>query len=260
MFFFRYGTVKKVCLFKTKDLCHRFPNGNWGLKNICFELFQGEFLILTGPNGSGKTLLLQHLTGLLKPSSGEIRYRDIKIKKQIKKIRTDTALVFQHPSHQIIEQTVEDDAAFSLRFSGLSEKEINRRVDEVLDFMGLNHLRKSLTHTLSGGEKKRLALAGVLVIKPRIIFFDEPFTELDFPGVKDLLKRIVQLKENGITCCIVTHDISKTLAYADRMACMFEGEIVLSGTPEECLSDIENYGIRNPIKKILSVGDCTWLN
>jgi biotin transport system ATP-binding protein len=252
--------VKKVCLFKTKDLCHRFPNGVWGLKNICFELFKGEFLILAGPNGSGKTLLLQHLTGLLKPSSGEIVYKDIPLKKQIKKLRAEAAMVFQHPSHQIIEQIVEDDAAFSLRFSSLSEKEINRRVDEALDFMGLSHLRKALTHTLSGGEKKRLALAGVLVVNPGIIFFDEPFTGLDFPGVKDLLKRIVKLKSNGITCCVVTHDISKTLAYADRMVCMFQGNIVLSGIPEECLLEIEKYGIRNPLKKILSVGDCTWLN
>lgn len=252
--------MKKTRLFKTKDLCHKFPNGIWGLKDICFELYQGEFLILAGPNGSGKTLLLQHLTGLLKPSSGEIRYRDIPLKKQIKKVRTEVALVFQHPSHQIIEQTVEDDAAFSLRFTTLADKEVIRRVDHILDFMGLSHLRKSLTHTLSGGEKKRLALAGVLVMQPRTIFFDEPFTELDFQGVKDLLKRIVQLKEQGITCCIVTHDISKTLAYADRMVCMLNGGIVFSGIPEKCLSDIEKYGIRNPLKKVLSVEDCTWLN
>ena len=248
-----------IPILQTKELGHRFPDGHWGLRDVSVSFRKGSFTIIAGPNGSGKTLLIKHLVGLSKPSEGSVLYKGRPLKKHIPELRCNVGGVFQHPEHQIIEQKVEDDAAFSLRFTKMSEAEISRKVDEVLETLDLSHLKKAHTHTLSGGEKRRLALAGVLALDPEMVIFDEPFSELDLYGIQAFTRHLKILKERGTAVCIVTHDIGKVSAYCDHLICMFKGTAARQGAPGELFPDLEKYGVRNPLKKMNTLRDCTWL-
>jgi biotin transport system ATP-binding protein len=142
----------------------------------------------------------------------------------------------------------------------LSRPEIESRVKESLETVGLSTLSNQQPHTLSGGQKRRLAVAGVLAMKPQIIVFDEPFTGLDYPGVLQVLKQIVFLHKNGHTIILVTHELEKVLAHANRLIIMEKGRIVKDGHPGKLLEEVENYGIRKPYGKERGIETMTWLN
>jgi len=249
-------TDKKTIL-SVRDLSRCFSNGTVALDCINLNLYESEFLIISGPNGSGKSVLMKHLNGLLKPTSGKITLNNEDIHKNINKTRQEIGLVFQDADSQIIGQTVERDVSFGPENLRLSREDISRKVDRALTDVDLYKKKDHRPHILSGGEKRRLAVAGILAMDSRILIFDEPFSNLDYPGVQNVLTQIVELHRRGHTVIVITHDLGKVLAHADRLIIMNSGKIVENGPPLDLISKLELYGIRKPGRT--SLEDMTWL-
>ncbi|MBB6482547.1 energy-coupling factor ABC transporter ATP-binding protein [Spirochaeta isovalerica] len=244
-------------IIEISRLSHIFSDGTMGLSDITFSVNRGEFLIISGPNGSGKSVLMKHLNGLLSPSEGDILIDGVPLSGDLISVRKKIGLVFQDADSQIIGQTVEKDAAFGPENLRLSREEIDRRVHSALDEVKLLHRKKSRPHILSGGEKRRLAVAGILCMEPELFIFDEPFSNLDYSGVKQVLHQLVDLHEKGHTIIVITHDLGKVLAHGTRLIIMEKGRIVAEGQPDGLLDSLEQWGIRRP--KGLKSGDMTWL-
>ena len=204
--------------------------------NLCVE--QGELIGVIGHTGSGKSTLVQHLNGLLKPTSGQVLVdgRDIWEKpKEIRAVRFQVGLVFQYPEHQLFEETCYKDIAFGPKNMGLSQEEIDVRVKKAADFTGLDQklLQKS-PFELSGGEKRRVAIAGVLALEPQILILDEPTAGLDPAGRELLLEQIAQYrKTTGSTVLFVSHNMDDIARMADRILVMNKAEIMLFDRVEE---------------------------
>ena len=233
-------------LLQVCHLSHRFPNGFWGLNDVSLTICRGEFIVLAGPNGSGKTLLMRHLNGLLRPSAGEVKLDGIDIMNDLADTRRRIGLVFQEAEAQIVGQTVSRDAAFGPENLKLDRNEIDRRVEEALKATGLAGFDNRRPHTLSGGEKRRLAVAGVMAMHPELVILDEPFTGLDWPGSADLIEVLLSLNAAGSTILVITHDLEKLLAHAERLVLMREGGIHADGHPFNLLDSLETIGVRRP--------------
>ncbi len=244
-------------ILRTAELTHCFPNGTVGIDRINLDVYENEFLVITGPNGSGKSVLMKHLNGLLKPTSGKIYLRDKDIFSDIRKSRRRIGLVFQDADSQIVGQTVEKDTSFGPENLRLSREDITRRVEKSLENVDLLDKRDFRPHLLSGGEKRRLAVAGVLAMDSDILIFDEPFSNLDYPGIKNVLSQILSLKGKGHTVILITHDLGKVLAHADRLVIMNSGRIIHQGKPGNLLDRLESSGIRRPDGD--EIGKMTWL-
>jgi biotin transport system ATP-binding protein len=169
-------------------------------------------------------------------------------------------MVFQDADSQIVGETVRDDVAFGPENLRLNRAEIDRRVDAALSATGLMHLADKRPHLLSGGEKRRLAIAGILAMQPRVIVFDEPFANLDYPGVRQVLDQILRLHRAGGTIIVATHDLEKVLAHADRLIFMRGGRIEGDGPPSALVARAENFGVRCPRAGFLGVEALSWLN
>ncbi|MCD4744602.1 MAG: energy-coupling factor ABC transporter ATP-binding protein [Desulfobacteraceae bacterium] len=251
-------------LIQVKNLIHIYSdNGSgkkYGIKDVTFSVEKGEFIILAGKNGSGKTTLLRHLNGLLLPTSGEVLISGINIQKNIVEIRKKVGMVFQDADSQIVGETVFDEVAFGLENLKFPRKLINEKVESTLELLSLIQLADRNPATLSGGEKRKLAIAGILVMEPDVILFDEPFSNLDYPGASNLLSLITRLNKNGITIIIATHEIEKVIDRATRMVIMDNGHIKKDGTPAELVKITEQYGIREPCSSKLNLGIMSWIN
>lgn len=246
-------------LLEAKDLTHVFPNGTTAIRDISFQVHAGEFVIIAGANGSGKTVFIRHLNGLLIPTKGKVLIDGEPIVKNIAKARRKIGLIFQDSDSQIVGQTVAEDVAFGPENLNLPVPEVDRIVRETLETVGLGDLCSQSSHTLSGGQKRKLAVAGVLAMKPNIIMFDEPFTGMDYLGVVQVLQQLVQLHKAGHTIILVTHELEKVLAHADRLVIINKGELVEDGKPEDVISRVEKYGVRIPLKNGEEIGGVTWL-
>lgn len=201
------------------------------LDNCNLSIHGGEFIVLAGANGSGKTVLMKHMNGLFRADSGEVRYRDTNIFKDLRLVRTRVGLVFQHSDMQFVGLNVEREIAFGPENLGLSKAELSHRVKEIAESFNLASLLSRRPHELSGGEKKRLAIASVVAMDPEIILLDEPFAGLDYPGVISVLETLDRLFRKGHTLLVITHDLEKVLAAATRMIVMKTGSIVYDGAP-----------------------------
>ena len=246
-------------MIRIQDLFLKFPDGTWALKNIDLFISRGEFLLICGPNGSGKTTLLRVLAGLLKPTSGSIQFHGLDPSHHPRKIRTMMGLVFQDPDSQILGETVREDVAFGPENLGLTSMEVNDRVDWALHKMGIENLAEKPCYLLSGGEKRRVALAGVIAMKPQVILFDEPFANLDLQGIQEIIRYMVQLHREGHTLILTTHDVEKVGPLADRMAVLVDGEIKLSGKPEDLFPALPDFGVRPPCYFLLGGKKLSWL-
>ncbi|MGQ9638706.1 MAG: energy-coupling factor ABC transporter ATP-binding protein [Thermodesulfobacteriota bacterium] len=246
-------------MIQIQNLKYCYPDGTEALKGINLEIFEGEFFLICGPNGSGKTTLLRLLAGLLKPTSGSIRINGLDTLTHSKKIRTFVGIVFQDPDSQILGETVREDISFGPENLGLLKREIKERVDWALKKMDLLEISEKPCYLLSGGEKRRLALAAVMAMKPKIILFDEPFAHLDFLGTKELLKYMIQLHEEGHTIIVTTHDVEKVIAHIDRMAIIQKGEIKGLGQIDEIVKDLPHFGVRPPCYILLGKEKLSWL-
>jgi biotin transport system ATP-binding protein len=247
-----------MSLLRVSNLKHVFAGGAPALRDISLSIEEGEFVVLAGKNGSGKTVFMLHLNGILKPTQGEVLYREKPINERIRVVRQRIGLVFQEPDNQLVGQTVAEDIALGPENLGLHYVEVKKRVEEALLTLGISNLRSRRPFTLSGGEKRKAALAGILAMRPELIVLDEPFSGLDLPGVKSVLESLILLHSAGHTLIVITHDIDKVLAHATRLIVMDSGEIVEDGVPPVIITRVERYGIRGPGKNI-KVRDMTWL-
>ena len=236
------------------------PNGFEALSGVDLDIYNGECLLIAGANGSGKTLLMKILAGLLPATEGEILFCGKPLEECKNQIRRSVGLVFQDSDAQILGETVEEDIRFGPENLKLPKKEIESRLEETLSLLELTEKRGFASRHLSGGEKRRLAVAGVLAMGCEIVIMDEPFANLDWPGVIQVLKIISLLKQNGKTVIILTHELEKVLAFADRLVILWRGKVRDSGDAEAVLERLKSeWGVRDPRKAYRNAGDCTWL-
>ena len=247
-------------IIEIENLQHRFSNGILGLNQINLKIQAGAFVVVAGPNGSGKTTLIRHLNGLLRPTAGRVKVAGVSVQKDLLRARRLVGMMFQDADSQIVGETVQADVAFGPENLRLDVDQINKRVTAALEVVGLKDYADRRPHLLSGGEKRRLAIAGILAMEPKVIVFDEPFASLDYPGVKQVLKQILALHQVGHTILVITHDLEKVLAHADRLVIMQNGKIVKDGAPAEIVDDIETYGVRAPCASHLGMEVRSWLN
>lgn len=230
------------------------------LSGIDLDIYEGECLLIAGANGSGKTLLMQILAGLTEPTEGEILYRAKPIGSLKNSLRRSVGLVFQDPDSQILGETVEEDIRFGPENLKLGEDEIKKRTEESMAKLDLTEKRDFPARHLSGGEKRRLAVAGILAMGCETIIMDEPFANLDWPGVIQVLKIINTLKQENKTVIILTHELEKVLAHTDRLVILAYGKVKDSGETEAVLNRLDPcWGVRDPRMNYNSPRDCTWL-
>ncbi len=225
----------------------------YALEDISFTLEEGSCTVIAGANGSGKSLLMSIIAGLETPASG------------IVKTTGRVGLVFQEPDAQILGETPREDIAFGPRNQGLSKIEIKERVENALTETGLTNRADFPARSLSGGEKRRLAAAGVLAMNAEIIIFDEPYANMDFPGVTQINRLLKKLIADGKTLIVLTHELEKCLALADHFIVLFKGKKVFDGTTAAALllngeQTIENWGIRHPLHRgAKTMEDLLWI-
>lgn len=247
-------------MIQIRNLHHCYPDGTYALRGINLHIEKGEFLLVCGPNGSGKTTLLRTMSGLLKPSGGSILINGFDSVKDSLKVRQQVGIVFQDPDSQIIGETVREDVAFGPENMGLPQREIEERACWAIEKMGLQGLTEKPCYLLSGGEKRRVALAGVMAMKPEVILFDEPFANLDYPGIQEVLRSMVQLHQEGHTLIVTTHDVEKVIAHVNRMAILRNGKIDALGPPETLANDLSLFGVRPPCYVLLGGEKLSWLD
>jgi biotin transport system ATP-binding protein len=242
------------------------------LRDLSLDIYAGQCLMIAGSNGSGKTLLMRIIAGLLEPSGGNVLFRgqplyDSKAalqgtqrRKIEKSLRRELGLVFQDADAQIVGETVAEDVAFGPENLGFSAAEVKASGERALAAMGLTEKSLFSPRRLSGGEKRRLAIAGILAMGCDTVIMDEPFANLDWPGVVQTLSVIRDLKNSGKTLVILTHELEKALALADRLVILHRGSLCADGQPARVLDDLDpNWGVRDPRRNYATVEDCSWL-
>ena len=219
-------------LIETRDLTHIYHGGVRALESVNFIAERKSRIAVIGPNGAGKSTLFKHFNGILKPTSGEVLVRGEPITKEnLREVRKFVGIVFQNPDDQIFSPTVEQDVAFGPTNLGLDETTVAHRVEEALHLLGIEELRDRVPHHLSGGEKKRVAIAGILAMEPQVLVLDEPTAGLDPQGVSDLVEFINRLpNEYGMTVVFSTHHLDLVAEMADFVYVMDKGSVVGSGT------------------------------
>ena len=245
-------------ILEVRDLSHIYSVGTpfqrAAIEHVSFSVERGEFIGIIGHTGSGKSTLIQHLNGLLKPTSGQILFdgRDIWSDKAFtRSIRFHVGLVFQYPEYQLFEETVYKDIAFGPKNMGLPPEEIQRRVREAAAFVGVpeEHLEKS-PFELSGGQKRRVAIAGVIAMEPAVLILDEPTAGLDPVGVESILGNIRDYhKAKNATIILVSHSMEEVARSVDRLVVVSKGHIPFTGTPREVFAhgdELEAMGLGVP--------------
>lgn len=234
---------------KVENLTYKYMPGTpfekIAINDISLEISDGEFIGLIGHTGSGKSTLIQQLNGLLKPTAGKIYIDGADITDKgtdLRKIRYKVGLVFQYPEHQLFEETVYKDIAFGPINLGLSDNEVLRRVKRAMQIVGLNYeeVREKSPFDLSGGQKRRVAIAGVLAMEPSVLILDEPTAGLDPRGRDEILREIKNLHDTyKMTVILVSHSMEDVAKLADRLIVMYKGKNILTGTPREVFTQVE---------------------
>ena len=240
-------------LFRVENLVHQYSDGTIALGGISLSFDHGERIALLGTNGSGKTTLLNHFNGILKPTLGQIFFEDKPLEynsKALLELRRRVGFVFQDPNDQLFAPSVKQDVAFGPLNLGLTPEEVKKIVDEALETVGMSEFSEKPPHFLSLGQKKRVALAGVLAMQPEIIIMDEPTSNLDPRATSEILHLLLQLnKEKNITLFLATHDVDRVPLFATEMYILNKGKLVSKGTPKESLTNgnlIRQVNLRSP--------------
>lgn len=229
-------------LLAVRGLEYAYPGGVAALRGLDLSIERGQKLAILGANGSGKTTLLLHLNGTCKPTRGDIRLDGQPARydhRALNQWRRRVGLVLQEPDDQLFAATVRQDVSFGPLNLGLSAAETAERVREALEALRVAHLADRATHALSFGQKKRVAIAGVLAMRPEVLVLDEPTAGLDSHGVKHLLGALQQLHDAGTTLVFSTHDVELTYAWADRVAVFHDGAVLREGETTAVLADRE---------------------
>ena len=234
---------------EVKDLSYVYSPGTpyaaAALNGVSITIDEGDFLGIIGKTGSGKSTFIQHLNALIRLQSGSIKVYDVDLtqkKPDLKKLRGTVGMVMQYPEYQLFDETVEKDVAYGPKNLGLSEEEIKGRVREAIGLVGLNYdeVKDRSPFELSGGQKRRVAIAGVIAMKPRVLVLDEPTAGLDPRGKKEILALVKKLKETSSpTVLIISHDMDAVAENCDKVALFSEGKIEAIGSPREIFYDDE---------------------
>jgi energy-coupling factor transport system ATP-binding protein len=227
-------------MIEVEQLHFTYPNGVEALKGVSLTIKNGEFVAIMGQNGAGKTTLVKHFNGLLKPSKGTVRVDGVETTKtSVASLARNAGFVFQNPDHQLFSETVEEEIAFALKNFGFEAEAIQKRIDWALNLLGLTQYRKTSPFLLSGGERKRVALASVLAWNPQMLILDEPTIGQDYQQKEKLRQFIVQMQTQGKTVVIVTHDVEFVAECNPRVVLMREGTIMADGEGREILTNPE---------------------
>lgn len=222
-------------LIETRDLCYSYPHSVQALDHVNFIAPRNARVAVIGANGAGKSTLFRHFNGIFRPTSGEVLVKGERITRDnIREVRKTVGIVFQHADDQIFSPTVAQDVAFGPVNIGLDPEMVHHRVDEALRMVGLEDIAGRVPHHLSGGEKKRVAIAGIVAMEPQVMVLDEPTAGLDPQGVRDLIGIVNRLtREYGITIIFSTHEVSLIPEIADYIYVMHKGAIVAEGSIRE---------------------------
>ncbi|MFS9339660.1 energy-coupling factor ABC transporter ATP-binding protein [Streptococcus mitis] len=243
-------------IIDVKNLSFRYKESQeyYDVKDITFHVKRGEWLSIVGHNGSGKSTTVRLIDGLLEAESGEIVIDGQRLTEEnIWNIRRQIGMVFQNPDNQFVGATVEDDVAFGLENQGLSRQEMQKRVEEALDLVGMLDFKKREPARLSGGQKQRVAIAGVVALRPAILILDEATSMLDPEGRRELIETVKGIrKDYDMTVISITHDLEE-VAMSDRVLVMKKGKIESTSSPRELFSrnDLDQIGLDDPFSNQL---------
>ncbi len=227
-------------MIEVKDVHFTYSTGVEALKGVSLTIRDGEFVAIMGSNGAGKTTLVKHFNGLLKPTLGEVVVDEVNTQSvSIANLARKVGFVFQNPDHQLFCETADEEIAFALKNFGFEEETVKNRVTWALNLLGLTQYRQTSPFMLSGGERKRLALASVLAWDPKFVVLDEPTIGQDYEQKEKLRQFIVQLNAQGKTVIVVTHDVEFVADCSPRVVLMAEGKIVADGEAKEILTNKE---------------------
>lgn len=245
------GEKETVSLVDLEKVTYTYPNGYTAIDNISLKIEKGERVAILGPNGAGKSTLFQLLNGLLQATSGKVLIDGLTVeKKNLFQIRKKVGMVFQDSDDQLFNSTVRQEVAYGLMNMNISGQKLKKKVDWALDAAGISGYGKKSTYNLSGGEKKRVALASVLVMEPEVLVLDEPTASLDPHGVSNLIKLLNSINRKlGITLIFASHDTDIVPLMSDRIFLIHSGKILTYGTTEEVFSQkdkIRSIGLRLP--------------
>lgn len=243
-------------IIQLENITKKFSDGTVALDNISLNIYSKDFIVIGGSNGSGKSVLMSIIANLDKATSGKI----INNAKE-QNLNPHIALIFQDADAQILGDTPQEDIAFGLKQMNLSKEQIKNKTEEYLSYCELSQKCLSPARLLSGGEKRRLSVASILAMNSDIIIFDEPFANLDWPGVKLVIKVLKDLSQQNKTIIILTHETEKILGLANRFVILNKGKIEYDGTPQEALTQKDiwnNANIKYPLTTYSKLEDLIW--
>lgn len=229
-----------MSILKTEKLTYIYEDGTKALNNVSLSIGEGEKTAFLGANGSGKSTFFLCLNGILKPGSGTVFYKDRPVdysRKGLLSLRSKVGIVFQDPDNQLFSASVYQEISFGLMNQGVPAEEASKKVEAVMEEMEIQAFRRKPTHLLSGGQKKQVALADILVMEPEVIILDEPVSALDPKHTRMINGKLVRLPEKGVTVIIATHDVDYALEWADKVFVFKGGEVLAAGKPEEIFMD-----------------------
>ncbi|MDD4652508.1 MAG: ATP-binding cassette domain-containing protein [Methanothrix sp.] len=229
-------------ILETRSLCYSYGDGTKALKDVCISLQEGKKVALVGPNGAGKSTLMLMFNGILRPSEGEVLFRGRPMSydaASLRSIRRAVGMVFQNSDDQLFAPTVFQDVAFGPTNLGYAAEKVSRYVGFALQYVGLSGYERRPPHHLSGGEKKRVAIAGILAMEPDVMILDEPTSNLDPASSEEIMEMLDELNYGGKTLIISTHDVDLAYRWADEVILMKEGSVVRRGTGQEVFGDAE---------------------
>lgn len=227
-------------ILKLENVCYAYDDGTEALKGINLDIKRGEKLAIMGPNGSGKSTLFLALNGIRRPTGGLVLFNGVPVdysRKGLLDLRKQIGIVFQDPDNQLFSASVTQEISFGVLNLGMPKEKARIRVEKVIEDLNITPFRDKPTHFLSGGQKKRVSIADILVMDPEIILFDEPAAALDPKYARMIDEIIDQLSEKGITVILSTHDVNKALIWADRVALLDEGVVVAEDTPDKIFTN-----------------------
>lgn len=242
-----------TCILEVKDAAYSYEEGRYAIQNINLKINKGEKIAVIGNNGAGKSTFFLSLNAVIKPQKGELYLHDKKVdysRKSLLMLRKSVGMVFQNPDDQIIASTVEKEISFGLFNLGIKQEEVEKRVNHVMQELNLTQYAKRPPHFLSGGEKKRITIADILIMEPEIILFDEPTSSLDYKNICLLKEQLEALHKKNVTLLISTHDTNFVWEWADRIIVFSDGEIVADDTPNKIFANeqlLEKACVQKPL-------------
>ncbi len=242
-----------MTLLETKNLSYIYPDGTSAIRGVDLRIERGERIAFVGPNGSGKSTLFLLLNGTLRPTEGKVLFCEKPLRydtRSLRETRKKVGIVFQNSDDQLFAPTVRQDVGFGPTNLGLPKDEVEKKVEMALEYVGIEKLKNRPPHHLSGGQKKRAAIAGVMAMDPEVMILDEPLSNLDPAGSEEVMELLEELNERGTTLIISTHDVDLAYRWSDRIYLLADGRIADQGRPEEIFGDaklLRESGLRQPL-------------